>query len=277
MLHLRHGGDAPAGAPADPAGDRTLVGVRAPRHHRRRRRARARSWSYTPCTGGMASAARWCMAATDAAASRPDGRLRLWAHGDHPSASALALSLGFERSPGAAADAPLAVRAGPGAGAAGRRRRSARSSRASTTRRGSRSTPAPSPTTRIRAGGRSTTCGYGWPSRGSTRPGSCWPGAAGELLGFHWTKVHGRPHGTTTDHDHDPIGEVYVLGVDPDGARARPGRRADPGRSALPARTRAGPGDAVRRRVQPTRGRALPPATASSAGPPTSASARPLL
>ncbi|HLX46891.1 MAG TPA: mycothiol synthase [Streptosporangiaceae bacterium] len=31
---------------------------------------------------------------------------------------------------------------------------------------------------------------------------------AGKLVGFHWTKIHGG--------DHDPIGEVYVVGVDPD-------------------------------------------------------------
>jgi mycothiol synthase len=40
---------------------------------------------------------------------------------------------------------------------------------------------------------------------------------AGRLIGFHWTKIHGGQadnHG----HGHEPIGEVYVVGVDP-GAR----------------------------------------------------------
>jgi len=32
----------------------------------------------------------------------------------------------------------------------------------------------------------------------------------GEIAGFHWTKVHGRD-----SHGHEPIGEVYVVGVAP--------------------------------------------------------------
>jgi mycothiol synthase len=38
----------------------------------------------------------------------------------------------------------------------------------------------------------------------------------GRLAGFHWTKIHGgRPDGPG-EHGHEPLGEVYVVGVDPD-------------------------------------------------------------
>ncbi len=36
----------------------------------------------------------------------------------------------------------------------------------------------------------------------------------GKIVGFHWTKIHGRAE-ETTGHGHEPIGEVYVVGVDP--------------------------------------------------------------
>ena len=37
----------------------------------------------------------------------------------------------------------------------------------------------------------------------------------GRIVGFHWTKVHGARNHSAHEHDHDPIGEVYVVGVDP--------------------------------------------------------------
>ena len=47
---------------------------------------------------------------------------------------------------------------------------------------------------------------------------------AGRVVGFHWTKIHGgaKSHDGNDkpadrgDHGHEPIGEVYVVGVDPD-------------------------------------------------------------
>ena len=41
----------------------------------------------------------------------------------------------------------------------------------------------------------------------------------GALIGFHWTKVHGGVGRAGEDHDHGPIGEVYVLGIDPSAQR----------------------------------------------------------
>ncbi len=36
-----------------------------------------------------------------------------------------------------------------------------------------------------------------------------------KLAGFHWTKIHGQDD-QNDGHHHEPIGEVYVVGVDPD-------------------------------------------------------------
>jgi len=40
---------------------------------------------------------------------------------------------------------------------------------------------------------------------------------AGQLVGFHWTKIHGghQGQGNAEGHGHEAIGEVYVVGVDP--------------------------------------------------------------
>jgi mycothiol synthase len=217
VLHLRHGGDAPATHLLAEVGGR-LVGyahvdptdlVAGPSaelvvHPLHRRRGLGRA----------------LVMAAIAAAERedPQGRLRLWAHGDHPSANALALSLGFARSrvlwqmrrslfapvdapqlpegvvlrefrPGIDDDAWLALNA--------------------------------------RAFVHLPDQG-GWTARDlQARLGEAWFDPAGFLvaervsdgamLGFHWTKVHGghRSEAQEFGHDHDPLGEVYVLGIDP--------------------------------------------------------------
>jgi mycothiol synthase len=169
-------------------------------------------------------------------AETPDGRLRLWSHGGHPGAAALAASMGFVES------------------------------RALWQMR--RSLYAPLPDAVLPAGVTVRTFAPGedddaWvalnaavfaehPEQGSwtvddlhRRVAEPWFDPAGfflaerdadrpdgrRLVGFHWTKVHGgaghahddlddhdQPHaheGPVGPHGHDPIGEVYVVGVDP--------------------------------------------------------------
>ncbi|GLX95867.1 mycothiol synthase [Herbidospora sp. NBRC 101105] len=145
----------------------------------------------------------------DAILMETGGRLRLWAHGDHPGAGRLAASSGFQRV------------------------RSLWQMR--------RSLFAPFPAARVPEGVRITTFETGrdekeWvalnarafahhPEQGAwtvedvrRREQEPWFDPAGFFLafrdgtmtGYHWTKVHGDG-----GHGHEPIGEVYVVGVDP--------------------------------------------------------------
>jgi mycothiol synthase len=153
----------------------------------------------------------------EAALAAADGRLRLWAHGMHPAAAALAVSNGFERvrvllQMVRPLDDPLPEPVLP----AGVRLR--------TFRVGEDEAAWVALNNRAFAGhpeqGRWTLhdlelreaepwfdpAGFLLAERDAERHGEL----DGELVGFHWTKVHG-----TGGHAHDEIGEVYVLGVDP--------------------------------------------------------------
>jgi mycothiol synthase len=188
----------------------------------------------------------------------PDGRLRLWAHGDFPAAAALAGSLGFVRS------------------------------RVLLQMRRSLQGPLPDPVLAEGVTVRTFRPGedeQAWtelnnrafadhPDQGGwgvheveLREKEPWfdpegfflaervDGGQRRLVGFHWTKVHGghgadaHEHGVTGEggtgeagigeghghpehehHDHPPIGEVYIVGVDP----------AEQGRGLGPALTLVG-------------------------------------
>jgi mycothiol synthase len=156
----------------------------------------------------------------------PGHRLRLWAHGDHPAARALAGSLGFSevrrleqwrrslRVP--LPDAPLP---------AGVRLRAFR--------------PGDDDSAWLALNAAAFAHHPeqgGWTARDlHARMAESWfdpqgfllaeqDGADGlpELVGFHWTKVHGGDghghepgHGPDDGHGHEAIGEVYVVGVAP--------------------------------------------------------------
>ena len=210
VLHLRHGGDEPS-VHLVVRDDGQLVGyahvdvtdpVDGPSaemvvHPQHRRHGLGRS---------LVKAA--VQVATEA---DPAGRLRLWAHGDHPSASALALGLGFNRSRvlwqmrrSLFADVPEPVL------------------KDGVTLR--RFVPGQDEEAWLSVNSRAF---KDHPEQGKWElrdlllrmkepwfdpEGFLLAERAGELVGFHWTKVHGTLDG---EHHHDPIGEVYVLGVDP--------------------------------------------------------------
>jgi mycothiol synthase len=170
-----------------------------------------------------------------ASAADPDGRLRLWAHGDHPSATALALSLGFERHRvlfqlRRSLFAPVATPELPD-GVTLRAFQSGRDDEA-WVRVNARAFAGHPDQGKWTIDDLHVRMAEPWfdpdgfllavrPMLRPTHGGGRSDDPRDELLGFHWTKVHGslrtdhRPD-DEAEHDHDPIGEVYVLGVDPD-------------------------------------------------------------
>ena len=134
-----------------------------------------------------------------------------------------------------------------------RRHRARVRARAATTPRGCGSTTARSRTTPTRAAGSRRRSRAGWPSRGSTRPGSCSRSTRRRPRRFCWTKVH----------DAEPRrGRRRDLRD-----RRRPRRTRAPGSGArstvgglehLATRAAVPDRDALRRRRQPARARPVP-------------------
>jgi mycothiol synthase len=212
VLHLRTGGDAPA-VHLFARADGQLVGYAHVDTTDAVEGASA-ELAVHPLHRRQGTGRALVKAAMRVANERADGRLRLWAHGDHPSASALAISLGFRRTrvlfqmrrsllaPLAEPVLPPGVRLRPFVPGQDDEAWLALNAAAFATH----------------------------PEQGKwtlddlrIRIQEPWFDAAGFLLavdaddtlvGFHWTKVHGGQ--ATEGHAHEPIGEVYVLGVAPD-------------------------------------------------------------
>jgi mycothiol synthase len=150
-------------------------------------------------------------AAITVADERAGGRLRVWAHGDHPSASALAASLGFDRTRvllqlRRSLLTPLDEVALPD-GVTLRAFRPGEDDAAWLAVNAAAFADHPEQ-------GRWTLDDLHVRLREPwfDAEGFLLASRDGELIGFHWTKIHGDLGPAPA---HEPIGEVYVLGVAP--------------------------------------------------------------
>jgi mycothiol synthase len=149
----------------------------------------------------------------------PDGRLRLWAHGEHPGSGALARSMGFTRSRvlwqmrrplGEAPLEPMLPEPVLPDGVEVRTFEVGVDEQRWTE-------------TNNRAFANHPDQGGWGVEEVELREAEPWFDPKGfflafcgeQLVGFHWTKVHGSHGGERHGHDHPAIGEVYVVGVDP--------------------------------------------------------------
>lgn len=226
LLHLRHGGDAPVRNLLARDDGGTIVGyahldVTDPVE------GASAELAVAPEARRRGTAGLLVDALLEQSRSASGGRLRLWAHGQQPGAERLAAGRGFDRA------------------------------RVLWQMRRSLLSPLPSPTLPAGISIRTFTPGVdeqAWvavnnaafvdhPDQGGwteddllMREAEPWFDPAGfflaerdgRLVGFHWTKVHGED--LSSDHGHPPIGEVYVVGVDP----------AEAGRGLGPALTLIG-------------------------------------
>lgn len=150
----------------------------------------------------------------------PDGRLRLWAHGEQSGAAELARLLGFEHSRvlwqmRRSLFAPLPRPQVP-EGVEFRPFEVGRDESAWLDLNARAFSDLPDQA-RWTAGDLARRMSEPWFSPAGFI--MAWQGD--RLVGFHWTKVHG---GDGHAHLHDPIGEVYVVGVDPAAAGRGLGR-----------------------------------------------------
>jgi mycothiol synthase len=160
----------------------------------------------------------------------PHGRLRLWAHGEHPAAGVLAAAMGFSRSRvlfqlrRSLLDPLPPVQLPPGVTVRTFRVGEDEAAWTALNNRAFADHPDQG----------------GWgPEEIELRKAEPWFDPSGfflaerdgELVGFHWTKVHGGSRGEAgpDGHGHDPIGEVYIVGVDP----SEQGRRLGPALTLL--------------------------------------------